>query len=414
MKVVVCNYRYFVSGGPERYMLSLMDLLSNKGHQPIPFSVGYNDNIETEYSKYFVKPPADPSQVYYKELQLNALQKLRLARNAVYSNSAKRDLENLINDHKPDIVQTLQIHTVMSYSVIDAVKNCGLPVISRLSNYQLICPSENFIRDHKVCEECSKSLFNAIKYKCVQNSLQASTLRTASLWFHRVRKTFAKVDKFIVPSHFLQKKMIQNGFSEDKIDYVPSFIHASQFKPSYESDNYIVCVGRIAIEKGAHILLKAYDKVKSNTKLLMIGNYDGPESQEVLDLINGCKLKNVELLGYKPLSEIKDILKNAMFTICPTICYDNSPNSIYESFAMGKPIIASRIGSIPEQIREGQTGLLFEAGNCEDLAEKIDYLVENKSKLKDMGKESRKYVEEKHSSEVHYKKLMEIYDIVLN
>ncbi len=414
MKVVLCNYRYFVSGGPERYMLSLMELLTNKGHHPIPFSVDYNDNIETEYSKYFVKPPADPSQVYYKDLQLTTFQKLRLARNAIYSNSAKRNLEHLINDHKPDIVQTLQIHTVMSYSLIDAAKNYGLPIVCRLSNYQLICPSENFIRDNQVCEECSKSMFYAIKYKCVQNSLQASTLRATSLWFHRFRKTFDKVNLFIVPSHFLQEKMIQNGFSKDKIVYVPSFIDVCQFKPSYESDNYIVYVGRIAKEKGVHILLKSFDNVKSNVKLLMIGNDNGPEGQEVKKLINGCKLKNVELLGYKPLPEIKEILKNAMFTVCPTICYDNSPNSIYESFAMGKPIIASRIGSIPEQIKEGQTGLLFDPGNCSDLAEKIDYLVENKSKIKSMGKEARSYVEEKHSAEVHYQKLMEVYDIVLN
>ncbi len=395
-------------------MLSLMELLTNKGHHPIPFSVDYNDNIKSEYSKYFVKPPADPSQVYYKELQLTTLQKLRLARNAIYSYSAKKNLENLINDYKPDIVQTLQIHTVMSYSLIDAAKNYGLPIVCRLSNYQLICPSERFIRKNKVCEEYSKSLFYAIKYKCVQNSLQASTIRATSLWIHRMRKTFDKVDKFVVPSFFLQKKMIQNGFPKDKIVYLPSFIDICQYKPSYESDNYIVYVGRFAIEKGSHILLKAFDQVKSNVKLLMIGDYNAHEGQEVRELINGFKLKNVEFLGYKPLPQIKEILKNAMFTICPTIHYDNSPNSNYESFAMGKPIIGSRIGSIPEQIIEGRTGLLFEAGNCNDLAEKIDYLVENKSKIVNMGKEARLFVEEKHSSEVHYKILMEVYDSVLN
>ena len=410
MKVVVCNYRYFITGGPERYMFSLFDLLQNYGHEVVPFSVAYAKNKENKYNKYFVAPPGDPQQVYFQEMQLSLMQKLRAAINVIYSVEAKKKLERLIRDENPDIVQTLQIHTVLSFSLVDAAKKYGLPVISRMSNYQLMCPAEHFLRKNKVCEDCTKSLFNAVKYKCVQNSLAASTLRAISVWFHRLKKTYEKVDCFIVPSKFLRSKMIENGFSEEKVVYVPSFININEFKPNYESDGYIVYAGRIAIEKGLPDLIKAYGKVKTKTKLLIIGNYENPEGEKVRHHIKDYDIKNIEFLGYQPLPKLKEIVKNAMFTICPSIWYENSPNSVYESYALGKPVLGTRIGSIEEQIVDQRTGLLFEPGNIDDLAEKIDYLINHKSALKDMGKEARSIAEQEHCPEVHYNKLIEIYN----
>jgi len=410
MKVVVCNYRYFVTGGPERYMFSLFDLLQNKGHKVIPFSVAYTQNRATEYSKYFVSPPGNPEQVYFKEMQLSLSEKVRAAINVIYSSEARKKLERLIRDEKPSVIQTLQIHTVLSFSLVDAAKKYGVPVVSRMSNYQLMCPAEHFLRDNIICEECNKSLFNSIKYKCVQKSLPASALRAASLWYHRLRKTFKKIDHFIVPSNFLRTKMIESGFSEDRVTYVPSFLNINDFEPSYESDGYIAYAGRIAIEKGVPNLVKAFSKVKTDKKLLIIGNYENPEGVKVRRYIENYNIKNIEFLGYRPLLEIKEILKKAMFTICPSIWYENSPNSIYESFALGKPVLGTRIGSIEEQIEDNKTGLLFEPDNVDDLADKIDYFVNNKSLLIEMGKEARKVVEQKHSPEVHYNKLMDVYN----
>lgn len=410
MKVVVCNYRYFLTGGPERYMFSLFDLLKSKGHEVIPFSVAYTKNKETEYSRYFVPPPGDPDQVYFKELQLSPLKKLRAAINVIYSSEAKKRLERLIRKARPDIVQTLQIHTVLSFSLVDAVKNYGLPIVSRMSNYQLMCPAEHFLRDSEVCEECTKSIFNSVKYQCVQNSASASALRAISIWYHRLKKTFNKIDCFIVPSNFLRSKMIESGFSEEKVVYVPSFINVTEFDPFYDSDGYIVYFGRIAVEKGVPDLIRAFNKVKTKVKLLIIGNYENPEGKKVMYDVKDCNMENIEFLGHQPLSRLKEILKNAMFTICPSVWYENTPMSVYESFALGKPVLGTRIGSIKEQIADGVTGLLFEPGNIDDFAEKISYLIHHKSLLIKMGREARKVVEREHSPEVHYNKLMNVYN----
>lgn len=409
MKVVVCNYRYFVTGGPERYMFSLFNLFEKHGHEAIPFSVAYTKNRESEYSKYFVPTPGSPDQVYFKELNLSPLKKINAAKNVIYSSKAKKKLECLLRDEKPDIVQTLQIHTVLSYSLIDAAKKYNLPVVSRMSNYQLLCPAEHFLRDGNVCEECTRSLFYAIKYKCVQKSIAVSTLRSVSLYVHRIKKTFDKIDRFIVPSNFLKKKMVENGFPEEKVVYVPSFINVDEFQPCYDSNEYIAYSGRIALEKGIPELIQAFGKVRSNIKLVIAGNLNSPEGEKVKEKIKQYDLSKVEFLGYQPLPKLKEVLSSSIFTICPSVWYENSPISVYESYAMGKPVLGTRIGSIEEQIIDGRTGLLFEPDNISDLAEKIEYLYSHRTKVKEMGKEARKFVEKEHCPEVHYHKLLDVY-----
>jgi glycosyltransferase involved in cell wall biosynthesis len=372
--------------------------------------VDYSQNRETRFSEYFVKPPGKPDQVYYSEMDLSIPQKLRAASNAIYSVEAKRKLEKLIRDERPDIIQTLQIHTVLSYSLIDAAKKYDIPIVCRMSNYQLMCPAEHFLRENEPCEECMDSLFCAIKHRCVQGSLAASSLRTASLWFHNVKGTFDKVDYFIVPSLFLRSKMLEKGYPESRVMHVPSFLNTDAFEPSFEPEDYIVYFGRIAIEKGVPDLIKAFHRIDTKKKLILVGNYENPEGARVMKLIENYSNRNIEFVGYQSLPEIKRIVRKALFTICPSIWYENTPNNIYESFALGTPVIASRLGSMQEQVEDGRTGLLFESGNVDDLRSKLEYLLKNVSEAIRMGKNARVHVEHHHSAEMHYNRLKLIFD----
>src|SRR4051812_2192863 len=67
LKVLVINYRYFVSGGPERYLFNVTHLLEERGHEVVPFSVAYDQNDPTPFAKYFVSPIGASSEVYFRE-----------------------------------------------------------------------------------------------------------------------------------------------------------------------------------------------------------------------------------------------------------------------------------------------------------------------------------------------------------
>ena len=67
MRILLVNYRYFISGGPEKYMFNIKAMLEQHGHEVIPFSVHSNKNVETEYARYFVEPIGSRDATYFDE-----------------------------------------------------------------------------------------------------------------------------------------------------------------------------------------------------------------------------------------------------------------------------------------------------------------------------------------------------------
>ncbi len=99
----------------------------------------------------------------------------------------------------------------------------------------------------------------------------------------------------------------------------------------------------------------------------------------------------------------------SVFVVVPSVCYENCPLSILESFALGKPVIASQIGGIPELVEDHKTGLLFKAGDAKNFAEKIEWLIKRPEEIARMGQKAQDVIKEKFNSEKHYDKLMKIY-----
>lgn len=98
----------------------------------------------------------------------------------------------------------------------------------------------------------------------------------------------------------------------------------------------------------------------------------------------------------------------------PSEWYEAYGTVIWESFAFGKPVVASRIGGIPELVVDGLTGLTFNPGDFNELAEKIKYLNNNPLLIEKMGKYCRKIVEEKITLEMNYKEIIEIFEKLRN
>ena len=193
--------------------------------------------------------------------------------------------------------------------------------------------------------------------------------------------------------------------------HIPNFVQVESFVPNYDSENYFIYFGRLSEEKGIRTLIKAMEK-NWKTKLLVVG--DGVLKNELKKYAEDKGLTNIIFTGYKSGDELNDLIRNAMFTIVPSECYENCPMAILESFAMGKPVIGSNIGGIPELISDGFDGLLFEPGNTMDLRDKMLYLSNNPGKIKEMGKQGREKVEKLYNIELHYQKINKIYQKLLN
>lgn len=287
----------------------------------------------------------------------------------------------------------------------------GVPVVLRLSDYFLLCPRFDFIYNKKPCEDClKKGYFTCLKHRCVKNSLFASLIRVLSMKIHSLIRIYDDVEAFITPSEFLRNKLIANNFNEKKIYHIPTFTVSKLAESIKETGTYGLYFGRITEEKGVETIVRAYEKLPE-LKVKIMGDDTTDEAIKLKNYIKKNKIKNIEFVGFKTGEELEYIIKGAKFTIIPSIWYDNFPNTAIESFKFSKPVIASNIGSLPELVEDNINGYLFEAGNIDDICEKIKMLDKCKD-IEQMGEASRYKLEKEFSPDMHYKVLMSVFNKV--
>jgi len=336
------------------------------------------------------------------------LRKLGTAFRMLYSFENNRLMERLLSDYNVDIAHAHNIYHRVCPSVFYVLRRRRVPVVMTLHDYKLGCSTYSFYRDDHICTEClSAGRVRVIKNRCTKGSLTLSLFHFLEAEFHGLLDIYGRnVSFFICPSLFSLRKHAEIGVDEKRLVHIPNFIDASAYEPDYEGRDYLLFVGRLSREKGVRTLL---DAVKGlDTRLRVVG--DGPMGDEYRAYVKDEGISNVVFEGYKAGRELDGLFRNASFLVLPSEWYENAPMTVLESFAHGKPVVGSDIGGIPEMVLEGRTGLLFRPGDPEDLREKIKYLLSRPSMIAAMGREARKKAEEEYNEEVHYQRLMEVYE----
>ena len=112
--------------------------------------------------------------------------------------------------------------------------------------------------------------------------------------------------------------------------------------------------------------------------------------------------------GFKKGEELEKLISRATCIVCPAIWYENMPNTVIEAYAYGKPVVASKIGSLAEIVEDGKTGLLFEMKNSKDMAEKLERFVNDVELSKKMGMNARRKAINEYSVEKHMQRVKSI------
>jgi glycosyltransferase involved in cell wall biosynthesis len=193
-----------------------------------------------------------------------------------------------------------------------------------------------------------------------------------------------KVDAFIALTEFARRKFIEGGLPAEKVALKPNFLHPDP-GPSEASHDYALFVGRLSPEKGIDTLLAAWRKLADKATLRIVGA--GPLSPQVEAA--SSQSEGVEYLGHRPGPEVMELIAGARFLAVPSIWYEAFGLVIVEAFAKAKPVIASRLGAMTEIIEEGRTGLLFEPGDPDDLAAKVNWAMEHPAEMRAMGQNAR-------------------------
>lgn len=375
MKILLINKFDYIKGGSETYMFSLFDGLVDYGHEASIFSVKDKNNINKENNEFYVNS---------RNFKGNIIEKTRLFLTMKYSKEAYKKLTIFLNREKPDLVILNLIHKRLTCSIIDAIKdyNSSLPIFWVMHDLIAVCPAYTMLNgDKKICSECIYKGFKAcITNKCIKNSYLLSYLAYKEAEYIKRRKFYDDIDLFICPSEFYKKTLLNAGFTKSDIICMRNPLRDSAFIEKENinfNGNYYLYVGRLSFEKGIITMINAFANRKE--KLIIVGK--GPIENEINQHILNNGIKNVETVGFKSGEELKQIICNSKTVILPSEWYENGPYSAMEAMALGKPLMVSSLGGLPELVKDGENGYIFSD---------INTLIESLNKMENLDKEKYK------------------------
>ncbi len=412
MNILMVNWSWYPSGGDWTAVENLSQVYQLKGHKIIPFSMVDKRNYITPYDKYFV------SNIDYRILnrQKSISNGIKVLKRSIYSAESRLKLKQLLDEVKIDIAHLHNLGPQLTPSILPVLKERKIPIIWTLHDYGMLCPATSFVSKDEICERCKNGkFFYCFFRKCKKNSFQASfvaALRSYILKFLDIQKY---VDVFICPSKFLQSKFIEFGFDRERFEqlYNPYDIdRLSKYSGISlgNYDDYILYVGRIEKIKGIMTLIKALSDLKE-IQLLVVGSGEKEEEYKKYVIENG--FENIHFLGHLEKEKVIYLIKRSLFTVCPSEWYENLPYSIVEAMLLGKPVVGSKIGGIPELVIDGLTGFTFVPGDAVSLKNKITDLLSDRKKCEILGNEAQKHVAELVNIETHYKKMEIIFQKII-
>ncbi len=416
MKILLINYHYFIHGGPDRYFFNVKKSLEDLGHEVVTFSFSYEETLPTVYEKYFPRPITGSGSYLLSNVRLGILQKIATIIKLFYNRDVDSKFRQILVETEPDIIYSIYLSSSFLPKIFKIAKTeFKIPVLYRLSDYHMFCPSYLFFREGRVCTDCLSSLSESIRHRCVHNSMAKSLFRSLQIFHNRARHWYNFVDTFICPSTLMKDYLVNDAYlAEGKVTVLPSFARDHPLTQETASckatKSYGLFFGKLTNEKGIEELLHAYNLLQFPTfDLHIVGYCETFYLKKLKQLVSTTARNNVSFCGPKEGNELARELVGSLFCVLPSKWLENMPNTITESMAAGKAILSSDIGSIPEVVIHGKNGYLAQVGNIQELAEYLQ-LISQPEKAKVFGNYSRKLFEEKYTERIHMNVLLGLMD----
>lgn len=405
MKVLSINETWGLSGGQEEYILQVGNGLAARGHTVLLVYGG------------LVGEKIDSSQIHFGELGIKNLYRAAVIKAAEAFNP---DVVNLQNVFDPSLINEL---------------NQNYPTTRFVHDHQTYCPgnSKYFFNSQKICPIATSPLclINAYKEKCMTRRplLALKRLAQRQSWL-RVLK---ELPLLLCNSSYVRGQLILNGLEPEKIlvnglfpghNLLDRAGVSIELDPSTSSGSNsqgkrpeILFVGRLFKEKGVDLLLKAFaklpgqrlmDKGWADIRLQIVG--EGWAKDELVGLSQELKIdKRVDFLGFKTGSEITQLYRQSSFLVLPSVWPEPFGMVGLEANYFGKPVIAFRVGGIPDWLENGRNGFLIDEVSVGTLKEKMMILLENPEFCKKMGQNGQERVQKEFTLEKHLERLLAVY-----
>jgi len=318
--------------------------------------------------------------------------------------SAKSALEDFLEARGSFDVAHLHIYYGrLTTAILEPLRERGIPIVQSVHDYKLACPIHSMLRDGQNCEDCvTGSTLNLLRHRC-KGSLASSAVIFGEYHASKLLGAVRKIDRFICVSEFQRSVFTRAGVPEAQLVTLHNFVDPQQLQPKAETrrDDYLLYFGRIERLKGVPTLIDVARRTGVPLRIAGTGTWSDAMQAEIADL------PNVEYLGFTSGEPLRQLVAQARAVIVPSECYDICPMSVLEAKAVGTPVVGARIGGIPELIRDGEDGFLFESGDGEDLGRALEAL--KSANIDELSFAARDDVTKRFSPAVHLAALLDIY-----
>ena len=399
MKILMINKFLHPNGGSETYIFKLGEYLISQGHEVQYFGMEHDGRVVGNRVNFYT----DNMDFHGG----SKFAKLTYPIKTIYSAEARKKIRMVLEDFQPDVCHlnnfTYQLTPSVILEIVKWRKQTGreCKIVFTAHDYNLVCPNHmlNNPNTRENCEKCLGGHFmNCTKGKCIHGSTAKSVVGTLEAYFWKWNGVYKYIDKIICCSEFLKRKMDSNPLFAEKTIAIHNFVDKVVWKETEKKD-YVLYFGRFSEEKGIGTLIEVCKEL-SDVQFVFAGT--GPLEEKV----NG--LANVRNVGFQTGEALETLVREARFSIYPSEWYENCPFSVMESQMYGTPVLGADIGGIPELIRVGETGELFESGSKDDLKAKVLKLWKDKDLIEQYSKNCKEINFD--TVEKYVEKLMDIYE----
>lgn len=378
-----------IEAGAERAAHSMAKVLNQK-HEVIMLTKKPKKKYKEEFKCDYIKTTED----YLGEktgLYFTRLKSLWFPYDLISFINAYKKLKKL----KPDLIMLTNFRE-LSFSIVKAARKLKIPMIYSLYDWWCLCPKTTLINNEKKtcnsfhgskCKDC----FKGTRFKTIKTIMTLLRKKIFNKFFLK------KMNHFIVLAQQWKDILSKYGVKRKKITVVPLPLHKKiNPKKTKNKKKSILFVGWIQWRKGLKQVIKAMPQVikkHPETKLYAIGPTSEPDYKEWIEkFIKKKKINNnVKLLGKQSHKKVNEWFNKVQLCVIPEQWPIAWPIALTEAMAYAKPIVASRIGGIPDLINK-ENGLLAKPTKPEEFSKKINWMLSNPKKARKMGKEARKKI----------------------
>jgi glycosyltransferase involved in cell wall biosynthesis len=382
MRVIVAHNKYKLSGGEDAVVRDEVAMLQQHDHS-VELLEHNNDTIHGISGKMFAST------------------------SVLYSVGSRRRMKQALRVFCPDIIHVHNWFPLLSPSIIWEADTAGIAVVQTLHNYRMLCANALLYRSGAVCTDClGKSLpIDGIVHGCYRDSRAGSAIVTAAYAYHRLIRTWNRVDLFIAVSDFEREILIRGGLPAEKVVVKPHFVGSAFRNAETRKEDAALYVGRLSPEKGIGALLSAWNSGEIQLRLKIIG--DGPMIGDVC--ASAANNQRVEYLGLRPSDDIYREMAKAKFLVYPSECYETFGRAVIEAFSQGTPVLAADIGCMRELVEDDVTGYRFPPGNVDALVAGT-LCFPSGEEYERMRANCRMLFLSKYTADINYPLLMDVYE----